>query len=387
MYHKLFLAFLVCLLKAVPAPGQPATENLVPPAEVLSQEEWQQVDSGVERGLAWLAAQQQRDGSFATLPQGQPGVTSLCLMAFVAHGHMPGSGPYGEQLEKAVKYILSCQQENGLIALVGPRGKQIHRNVSHEIGSTATYNHALSALVLSEVFAMGQGSDIEQMQSSIEKAIGLTLEMQTWPKDRGADRGGWRYVDDFNHEDSDLSVSGWHLMFLRSAKNAGFDVQAEPIEKAVEYVQRCYRPRFQTFLMLAEDDTHRSRAMAGAGILALAHAGMHDSPEAKAAGEWLLRYEFTTYNESLPFDRPQYHDDRYHYGAFVCTQAMYQLGGHFWQQFYPPTVRTLLRSQSAEGAWLKENHQYDAKFGTAYTSALALLTLGAPNQLLPIFQR
>ena len=31
------------------------------------------------------------------------------------------------------------------------------------------------------------------------------IEMQRWPKERAIDRGGWRYVDDFNEQDSDLS--------------------------------------------------------------------------------------------------------------------------------------------------------------------------------------
>src|SRR5262245_15440605 len=57
------------------------------PADVLTPEEWNRVDGAVERGLKWLASQQDNEGAFPTIPLGQPGVTSLCMMAFVAHGH------------------------------------------------------------------------------------------------------------------------------------------------------------------------------------------------------------------------------------------------------------------------------------------------------------
>ncbi len=355
--------------------------------DVLSPSEWERVDDSVDRALTWLASQQQRNGAFPTLPQGQPGVTSLCVMAFAAHGHLPGEGPYGAQLLKAVEFIMTCQKQNGLVALVAPRGRTISRNVGFETGTTATYNHAISSLVLSEVYAMGEVSQLDRIQSVIEMALEATLVMQKWPKQRREDRGGWRYLNTSQRYDSDLSASGWHLMFLRSAKNAGFDVPQAPIDEAVSFVRNCYRPQFGAFLLHASDEDFRSRGMAGAGILALAHAGFHNAPEAKQAGDWILKNDFKRYNVILPFGQPDYPDDRYHYGVFNCTQAMYQLGGKYWQQFYPPTVKVLLDNQKSNGSWSAENHQNDGKFGNAYASALVVMTLGAPNQLIPIFQR
>ncbi|NOZ39755.1 MAG: terpene cyclase/mutase family protein [Planctomycetes bacterium] len=378
---QLATVLLVCGF-AAPLDAQPK-DDLLTPAK------WQQVDTSVERALLWLASQQQRNGSFPTLTQGQPGVTSLCVMAFVAHGHLPGEGPYGEQLDRALEFIVSCQKPSGLLALVGPGGKTISRNVSHSIGSAASYNHAFSALLLSEVFAMG-GGDLQQNQTAIERAVQATLVMQRWPKRRKTDKGGWRYINRFDEDglhDSDLSVTGWHLMFLRSAKNAGFEVPKETIDNAVAYVHRCFQPKFQTFLMFAGPEDSRSRGMAGAGILALAHAGHHDSKEARLAGDWLLKEGFANYNESRHFNSDSWTDDRYHYGVFCASQAMYQLGGDHWSQFYPPTVKVILQNQGQRGNWAADVHYSDGKFGNSYTTALMVLTLGAPNQLLPIFQR
>ncbi len=380
------LTVVVCFTNGFAVSLQAQTKsNLFAPAE------WQRIDSSVDRALQWLASRQQRDGSFPTLMRAQPGVTSLCVMAFAAHGHLPGEGPYGTQLERALDFILSCQKPNGLIALVGPAGSEISRDIPHKIGSIAAYNHALSTLLLGEVFAMGSG-DFEKNQEAIKRAVQLTLKMQRWPKRRKVDQGGWRYISDYQEDpyDSDLSITGWYLMSLRSAKNAGFEVPQEPIENAIAYVRRCFQPKFSSFTYEASSDKEPgSRGMAGAGILALAHAGLHDSKEARIAGDWLLQEGFANYNESRWYARRvDGTRDRYHYGVFCASQAMYQLGGKRWEQFFPPTARVILRNQNANGSWDPEGPGTgDRRYGNAYTTALMALTLGAPNQLLPIFQR
>jgi hypothetical protein len=356
------------------------------PRDVLSPDEWRRVDAAVERGLAWLASEQQSDGSFPTLEIGQPGVTALGVMAFVSHGHMPGASRYGPNLERATDYVLECQQENGLVTLVGPEGPEITRQIEHELGVAAAYNHAIASLTLCELYGMSGNQRAARIQTVVAKSIRATLQMQRWPKDRDVDRGGWRYIDDFDDNDSDLSITGWSLMFLRSSRNAGFDVPKQAIDDAVGYVRRSYSRRFGAFgYTIAEPDS-RSRGMAGAGILALAHAGFHNSPEARHSAEWILQNGFNNYNEYESFGQGWAHD-RYHYGVFNCCQGMYQLGGRYWEEFFPRVVHALLDNQQPDGSWPAESHFHDGQFGNAYTTALVLMTLGAPNQLLPIFQR
>src|SRR5881394_3006172 len=110
------------LLNGVAADDQKPTNQLSKATEpkslmaALPPAKWQQVEKSVDRGLAWLASQQGADGSFPTLPQGQPAVTSFCVMAFLSRGHQPGVGPYGERLNRAIDFVLSCQLTNGLIS-------------------------------------------------------------------------------------------------------------------------------------------------------------------------------------------------------------------------------------------------------------------------------
>ncbi len=352
------------------------------PANVLSPDEWTQVDAAVERSLTWLAAQQQPDGSFPTTDNAQPAVTSLCVLAFMAHGHNPGEGPYGQRLERAVDFIMSCQKQNGLVTLYGPEGPTITRDISHEIGYTATYNHAISSLTLAEIYGMGQAKRAEQMQKVINKSLLAALEIQRWPKDLPYDQGGWRYIDDFDQSDSDMSVTGWYLMFLRSARNAGFNVPKKSIDDAVGYVRRTFDKNYGAFGYTINRGDGRSRGMAGAGILALGHAGFHNSFEAQRTGQWLMQYSFEVYNGNEGMQR-----DRYHYSLFNCCQGMYQLGSPYWEQFFPRTVHAVLANQQGDGSWDAESFHRDRGFGNSYSTALVLLAIGAPNQLLPVFQR
>ncbi len=378
-------ALLVCcglLLSPSEAFGQ-LTEAVASNADVdvLSDEEWRRVDAAIARANRWIVSTQGRNGEFPTQSQGQPGVTSFGALALLAQGVMPDRGEYGENLSRAISYVIRCQKQSGLIAFVSPNTPQIPRRVSHLTGTTAVYNHAISSLMLSEAYG---SMDIErsgEIQEAIERALKVTLAEQARPKRKQENHGGWRYLHQFDVSDADLSIIGWQLMFLRSAKNAGFDVPEQPIKDAVACVQRHFVHERQGFEYTVGGGS-LSRAMTGAGILALAHAGYHDTPEARQAGKTLLGYSFQDYNRSSG------DLDRYHYSLFLCTQAAYQMGDDYWHQFCPATFRTLLASQNSNGSWEPERTIHnDDVYGSVYTTALVVLSLSAPNQLLPIFQR
>jgi hypothetical protein len=353
------------------------------PTDVLTPEEWKNVDEAVQRALIFLASEQAPDGSFPTLSHAQPAVTSLCVLAFMAHGHMPGEGEFGDRLEKATNFIISCQKRNGLIMLEGPDTVEITRDVEHLKSVAGAYNHAISSLTLAEMYGMRPEKKSATVQAVIEKSIKASLTMQRWPKDFPYDRGGWRYIHDYDQTDSDLSVTGWELMFLRSARNAGFNVPQQTIDDAVNYVRRTFVPQYGTFDYRIRRSDTRSRGMTGAGILALGHAGFHNSKEAQSAGKELLEYSFEVYNDNQPFPTR----DRYHYSLFMCCQGSYQLGNPYWHQFFPRAANAVLRHQFPNGSWDAESFHRDRRYGNAYTTAMVVLALGAPNQFLPIFQR
>ena len=68
---------------------------------------------------------------------------------------------------------------------------------------------------------------------------------------------------------------------------------------------------------------------------------------------------------------------------------MFQMGGHYWDEFYPPMAKTLLASQASDGSWSREAypHGEDGIFGKALTTSWSVMALCVPYQLLPVYQR
>lgn len=345
--------------------------------DLLSVEEWQRLDRSVDSGLRFLATQQKPDGSFVTRDVGQPGITSLCILAFLSRGHLPQEGEFGELLERAVTFVLQTQQADGLFYALPIQGRTWRDN-RHKIGA---YNHAISAVMLTEVYGATRGRNSETIGEAIRRGLQFSRAQQTRPKPHPEDDGGWRYLVPTAAEDSDLSVTAWEIMFLRSARNSGFDVPTEWIDAAVAYVRRTYVPESGTFAYGNRGMRHQqTRAMAGSGILLLSLAGEHNTDLAQRAGTWILDHPFDRYQRVI------YGAEHYHYGAYYCSQAMFQLGGEYWRRFFPPFMRLHVAGQQPDGSWPQEKNR-DGEYGNTYTTAMMILSLTPPYQLLPIYQR
>lgn len=360
---------------------QPASPHAEPPnLEAFSKEEWRKIDQSVERALVWIAAQQQADGSFPTRDSGQPAVTSLCIMAFLSVGHRPDEGPYGERLTRAIEYVLSCQREDGLFSATAPIA-----DVTEWSGPThaAAYNHSITGLMLGEVFGSLKAERTARIGRAIEKALALSRKLQVASRQYPLYKGGWRYLKPVPYsgaEQSDMSATSWQIMFYRSAMNAGFEIPQTYIDEATDFVERSFDHEKQVFVYgIRGHHPIPSRAVMGAGLLCLYLSGKSNAEIEQATANWLIAHPFRPYNKSLN------RIDRYHYGAYYCSQAAFQLGGKCWEHVYRDLSLVLLENQHADGSWDAESR--DPEFGNVYTTALTVLTLTPPHQLLPIYQR
>lgn len=349
----------------------PAQNDRAAARTLLTPDQWKRLDRAVDRGLAFLAKSQEADGSFPTVSNAQPAVTSLCIMAFLSRGHQPGKGPYGAQINQAIDYVLAMQDASSGAIMAG---RFIGGN-----NYSGNYCHGISGVMLAEVYGTTDAGRQARIHAAITRALGYTRQQQQIRK-RTDEQGGWRYP--FRRQ-SDLSVTSWQLMFYRAARNAEFNVPEEWVKEAMNYVHRLFDVNQRSFVYGIGDSKQRycTRGMAGAGIVCLALGGEHRSETARIAGEWVLRNSFEPYNNS------RHADDRYHYGAFYCSQAMFQLGGDYWDRFFPPLLRVLTEAQHQDGSWDVESVQEDQGFGNVYTTSLAVLALAAPYQILPIYQR
>jgi hypothetical protein len=317
------------------------TGELLPPIA------WDRLDRAVDRGLSWLSSQQRHDGSFPTHETGQPAVTSLCVLGYLARGHQPNVGLYAPEVDRALNFVSGCLQPNDLLSKHVPPSLDVSFQLNRP-GHTAAYNHAISGLMLCEVFGMVDQKTTARIRPIIEKAIERTLTLQLSRKRDPVDLGGWRYTSrTTDGHDSDLSVTSWQLLFLRSAKNAGFEVPAEVIDAAMSYVRRLYNPPSQTFkyaINYREADW-TTRAMTGAGILSLSMGGQHETEMARKSGKWVLDQSFREYNNVV------YINDSYHYGVFYCALGIFQLGPDYYTSYYPTVMSTLLANQQRQGNW------------------------------------
>jgi hypothetical protein len=342
---------------------------------VPSDAQWRELNRAVDRGLKYLSTQQRADGSFETVEAARSAITSFCVMAFLSRGHLPGQGPYGEQIVRAVDYVMATQQPNGLLCSLPPG--------TEDWKLRGGYIHPICGVMLGEVYGMTDSPQQERVGEAITKALRFTKQEQQKPKRWKGDHGGWRYLSPSVAIDADMSVTAWQLMFLRSAKNAEFDVPEQQINDAVAYVRRCFDPGHEAFTygLRGYGRNEHSRCMSGAAIVSLSLGGAHRTEEAEIAGRWLLKHPFDRFNRG-GLNRK----DQFFYGSFYCSQAMFQLGGEYWSEFYPVLLQTMLEYQRDDGSWEREYYQV-AVLGHSYSTSLAILSLTPPYQLLPIYQR
>ncbi|HMO25956.1 MAG TPA: terpene cyclase/mutase family protein, partial [Tepidisphaeraceae bacterium] len=199
---------LILALLAACARGQPAEEA-----------------DAVARGLAWLARQQRDDGSFQR-DGPRLAITALATLAFLADGHAPDVGRYGLILRRAINHLIEQTPADGYIG---------------RVDNSRMYGQAIVAIALIEAASLE--SDAGPRRAALETAARLIdVIVRAQQIDKPAPHaGGWRYQPD--SADSDLSVTHWCLIALRSARSAGLGVPGDAIDRATRDLRHCLNHR------------------------------------------------------------------------------------------------------------------------------------------------
>jgi prenyltransferase beta subunit len=338
-----------------------ADSQLLPAAEYVNHIT-PDAQRAIDRGLAYLANTQNRDGSFGDTPlfNGNLAVTSLAGLAFMAGGHMPGRGAYGNNVLRALQFVLSKEQKSppGFLA-----------NMTAQYRQGPMYSHGFAALFLAEAFGMVADKNLQdRLKGTIERAVRLIVNCQN-------SEGGWRYNPQKEHGDSSVTIC--QIMALRAARNAGFFVPKEAADRCVKYVRSCQTADggFSYFSGQGPSAFPRSAA----GVVALFCAGVYSGPEIERGLKYLMRFKPGTYigrGGFLP-------DQHYYYGQYYAAQAMWTAGTKYWNEWFPAIRDELLRlqRQRPEGVWA------DPTVCSHYASAMACIILQIPNNYLPILQK
>jgi hypothetical protein len=330
------------------------------------------------RGLDWLAAHQHKDGYWAELvgyklnsnyetlddrPLPHVGVTALALMSFLAGGHLPDRGKYGDVLHRGIDFVVSCAQDDGQLTANGTR----------------MYSHAFATLFLAEVYGMVDRADVKRV---LQRSVDLIVDSQNA-------EGGWRYRP-FARE-SDMSITVCQVLALRSARNVGIHVPLTTIKNAQNYVYRSavrsndrtygawggssYHDFSGSFRYQNREHTRATFPLTAAGVTTLYAAGEYDSPIIRDALDYMDRelVRFSADTEGHYF---------FFYGHYYAVQAYYITGDPKWTQYFKRVKTMLLDSQRSDGSW-----QCHTGPGDGFGTAVATLILQIPLQYLPIFQR
>jgi hypothetical protein len=354
-YASLSFACFASAQEAAPSetarPGESAENS------ALENEMTPALHASVERGLEWLAANQNADGSWDSGRwRGNVGIVSIACLAFMSDGHLPGRGVYGENVRKGLEFILSRVTDTGFIASEMPTHGPM-------------YEHGFASLFLGEIYGMTAGGPDTALSARVRDALVRSIRVIVQSQN---DEGGWRYNP--VPYDADLSVTICQIMALRSARNAGIDIPREPIDKAVEYVRRAQNPDGGFMYQLSGGRSLWPRS--AAGVASLYYAGIYEDNAIDSGIDYIM-------NTALPgVNRAP--DSHFFYGHYYAAQAMYLAGGRSWAVWWPAVREDLLSRQSrndGEGFWV------DTSNGPVYATAMALVVLQMPKRYLPIFQK
>src|SRR5258708_11763017 len=238
-------------------------------------------DQAIARGLSYLNEHRNtRDGLFGSFGTGNSGnytgnvaVTSLSALAFMAAGHQPNRGTYGQVVTDAVRYVIAQNRDKNFPGFLNnPQGTPFG----------PMYGHGFGTLFLAEVSGMVQDADLRQkVRDTLHAAVQLIVKSQNA-------EGGWRYTP--ASREADISVTICQIMALRAARNAGVFVPKTTVDRCVEYVKNCQDRREGWFRYMAQGGPGERDAFArtAAGVVALNTAGIYSGPEVENGLEYLL---------------------------------------------------------------------------------------------------
>ena len=311
-----------------------------------------QVQKNINRGLAYLAARQNDDGSFGTshVYRQNVAIASLAGMAFLSAGNTPGRGQYGEAVEKTVRFVMTAAERNQASGFINIPEGSLHGPM---------YGHGFATLFLAEVYGMTARDDVHD---TLERAVKLIVSTQNT-------EGGWRYQP--VRGEADLSVTVCQIMALRAARNCGIYVPKETVDRCIKYVNDAQNADggFKYQLLRGSQSMFPRSA---AGVVALYSAGVYEGKAIERGIRYLENF--------VPQGDVFRHETHYYYGQYYAVQAMWHTGGPAWERWYPAIREELLRQQMPDGC-------FPDALCNEYGTAMACIVLQMPNNYLPIFQR
>ncbi len=316
-------------------------------------------EAAVESGLAWLAKNQNKDGSWSMRgpyedggsSENKPAATAMAMLAFMGAGNTHHQGTYKENLLRAVTWLVKQQNRDGFFA----RDARDHQQA---------YAQAQCSIAICELYAMTHDS---WLRDPAQKSIDCAEDWQ-------APEGGWRYQPRF---DNDTSVTGWFVMTLHSGLAGGLNVDRAVLYRVPDFLDSvqsyegagyAYQPR-----------QGASPAMTAEGLLCRMYLGWPHTHPALMRGVDALSTEYK-------FDI----DDTDYYYWYYATQVLHHYGGKPWNAWNLvmrerlPAVQ--IKRGREVGSWPPQADRWGGTGGRLYTTCMALYCLEVYYRHMPIYK-
>ncbi len=360
----------------------------------------------IRRGAAWLAAQQNRGGSYGD-DKAIVASTALATLALLSDGSGMDRGPYGKQVTSAVLWLV------GLIESPPPSDTRYPRGYFHWPNDGTSRMHGQGYAMLALASALGTATEKNEKAASrirlaLKEAVKCCQASQTAT-------GGWGYEPTGSNE-HEGSVTVTIAQGLRAARDAGVLVSEEVVRHGLDYLRNSQKlsGRGLASTPTSEDGSFKysmnmensSYALTAAAISSFylfgeygRNAEMIDRID-RGIAYMRRRLASTLHSADRPF---------FHYGHFYAAWAAWQKDGNvptplpgegwdrdptsgdiertkqFWGPWHAKMYRVLLDDQLEDGRWQPKDDRY--ALGDLVPTAFAVLTLAIPDELLPIFQR
>lgn len=309
----------------------------------------------IKGALKWLASKQAPNGAWGSteMEQQHPiAMTGYALMAFQAAGQLPGEGEYGKQVSLGMQYLLDS---------IAPDGLMGNKNNGQYM-----YGHGVASIALAELYGQTKAP---ATRAKLDKIVKVIVSSQN-------NEGGWRYRPIAYQ--ADISVTVIQVVALRAAKNAGLDVPQATINRAVEYVKKCFHEPTGGFGYQPTGSPGYART--AAAIYSLQVCGLYDDPMVKAGSEYLLK---------------NYKDARsewFTYGNFYAAPAQYMRGGETWDKWYAMLRESLVKKATVRGDtafWDPSETGLEGgrPIGPVYATSVYTMILAMPYHYIPLYQR
>jgi hypothetical protein len=309
-------------------------------------------ERAIIRALAWIAQQQNKDGSWGK--KYKCAMTGLALLAFLGHCETPDSPRYGNRVMRGILYLVEISKKNGIYA--------------SSSGHSAAYEHGIATYALGESYAIARlgKTPLPGMRDAFVKGTQKIINGQN-------PDGGWSYGYPKSGP-SDTSVTGWQYQALKAAKHT--KIKIEGLDQSIA--------KAQTYLVGVQDRNNGGfpyrpgqtgkLSLTGAGVLGLQMLG----------GE-------TKYAENIErgirFALSDLHEQNWKnanmYTWYYNTQACFQLGGNPWDHWNKMFSNQLTLNQGFDGAWDGAGGSHAGSDANFFSTSLAVLMLEVYYRYLP----